>query len=109
VVDGAGVADGDAVVGPAFGGGEDMLGHLLGGHGGTGWDLDGNTHVGGGDFDVGATDVEDENFHEEKDTGSGGLIFPGRARFFAEKSGKYWPKKFNEISIDNRTLHYLFW
>ena len=55
------------------------------------------------------TDVDDENFHVEKNTGSDGLIFPGRLWFFAEKFGKYGEKFFNKINIDKRTIDYLFW
>ena len=55
---------------PAFGSGEDVLGHLLGGHGRAGRNLDRNAHVAGGDLNVGAADVDDENFHVELDVSS---------------------------------------
>src|SRR5580704_7889226 len=67
---GAGVAYGDAVVGPVFGGGEDIFGHQFGGHGGTGRNLDGDAVVGRGYLDVGAANVNDEDFHVDLDISS---------------------------------------
>src|SRR5260370_23055066 len=63
VNDRARVADGDAVVFPALGGGEDIFRHLLGSHGGTGRNFVGNAFVARGDFDVGAANVDDDDFH----------------------------------------------
>src|SRR5258707_7904206 len=65
--DRAGVADGDGVIGPALGGGENIFRHLLGSHGGTGRNFDGNAFVARGDFDVGTADVDYEDFHVELD------------------------------------------
>jgi hypothetical protein len=63
VDDRAGVADGNTVVDPSLGGGEDVLGHLFRGHGGTGGNLDGDAVVGRGNLDVGAPYVYNQNFH----------------------------------------------
>ena len=59
VEDGTGVADRDGVVVPGGGGGEDLLGHESGGHVRPGGDLDRDEVIGGGDFDMGSTDVDD--------------------------------------------------
>ena len=75
--DRARVADGDAVVFPALGGGENIFRHLLGGHGGTGGNFDGNAVVAGGDLDVGSANVDYENFHLELDVSNdrgGGFV-----------------------------------
>src|SRR5207237_173466 len=61
--DRAGVADGDAVVVPVLGGGENIFRHLLRSHFGTGRNLDGDAFVAGGDFDVGTANVDYEDFH----------------------------------------------
>ena len=73
VDDRAWVADGDAVVIPALGGGENIFRHLLGSHGGTGRNFDGNALVARGDFDVGAANVDYENFHVELDVSNESL------------------------------------
>jgi hypothetical protein len=75
--DRARVAYGDAVVGPALGGSEDIFRHLLGSHGGTGRNFDGNEFVARGDFDVGTADVDYEDFHIDLDVSNdrcGGLV-----------------------------------
>ncbi len=65
--DGARVANGDTVVGPALGGGEDIFRHLLGGHPGTGRNFDGNSFVARGNFDVCTANVDYEDFHVDLD------------------------------------------
>ena len=64
------VADGDAVVLPVFGDGEDLAGHAHGSHVGAGDDFDGVAMVSRGDLNVGASDVDDQNLHELKNTGA---------------------------------------
>ena len=57
---------------PDGGGGKDVFRHLLGRHGWAGGNLDGDAHVRGRDLDVGAADVDNQNFHIALDVSSVG-------------------------------------
>ena len=63
VGDGAWVADRNAVVLPAFRDGKHLFDHLFGCHVGPGRYLDGNAVVSGGNLDICAADIDDQNFH----------------------------------------------
>jgi hypothetical protein len=62
VDDGAGIADGEAVVLPILGGFLDLFDHAAGGHGGSGREAARLFLAGGEHFDVGAADVDHKNF-----------------------------------------------
>ncbi len=70
VDDGAGIAYGNAVVVPVRRSGEDIFGHLFSRHGGAGRNLDRDADVARGNLDVGTTDVDHKNFHDELDGSS---------------------------------------